>query len=156
MKIAFEAILERPEGVGTWTVLTVPLSAHERFGSKGQIKVRGTIDGEPFQSTLLPRGGRSHVLVVGKAIRDKIKATQGSRVRVVIEADAAPRKVALPKDLKAALRKRRGATAAFDKLPPSHQKEHLAWIESAKKEETGRRRIQATVDRVCTGERLKG
>ena len=107
----FQAILERPEGVGTWTYLAIPFDAVERYGSRGQIKVKGTINGQPFTSTLLPRGDGSHYLVVPRPIREKIGASRGAKVRVTLEADKEVRKVAVPKDLTAALRKRRG-------LPP--------------------------------------
>jgi len=53
---SFEAILIRPEGVGTWTYLNIPMEISVTFGSKGQVKVKGTINGYPFQSTALPHG----------------------------------------------------------------------------------------------------
>jgi len=35
-KHRFEAVLQRPEGVGTWTFLDIPFNVEEAFGSKGQ------------------------------------------------------------------------------------------------------------------------
>ena len=151
----FQAMLKRPEGVGIWTYLAIPFDAVEKYGSRGQIKVKGTINGQPFTSTLLPRGDGSHYLVVPRPIREKIGASRGAKVRVTLEADKGVRKVAVPKDLTAALRKRRGAAAAFEKLSPSHRKEYVSWIESAKKDETRQRRLAKAVEMICDGARLK-
>ena len=151
----FQAILERPEGVGTWTYLAIPFDAHTKYGSRGQVKVKGTIDGEPFRSTLLPRGDGSHYLVVPRPLRDKIGASAGAKVTVVLEMDQVAREVKVPRDLLAALRKVKGAKAAFVRLPPSHRKEYVVWIESAKKVETRQRRIAKAVQMVCEGAHLK-
>jgi hypothetical protein len=53
---SFESVLIRPEGVGTWTYLNIPRDISSTFGSKGQVKVRGTIGGCHFRSTALPMG----------------------------------------------------------------------------------------------------
>ena len=45
---SFEAVLVKPEGVGTWTFLGIPIEVSAMFGSKGQVKVKGTINGYPF------------------------------------------------------------------------------------------------------------
>ena len=53
---------------------------------------------------------------------------------------------ALPDDVAAALAKRRRARAAFDALPPSHQRRHLEVIEEAKRADTRARRIAKMVE----------
>ena len=64
----FEEMLYRPEGTGTWTYVKVPFPADEAFGSKGQIKVKGTVNGVPYRSTLMPDGSGRHFMVVTQAI----------------------------------------------------------------------------------------
>ena len=75
---------------------------------------------------------------------------------MIIDDDKEGRKVAVPKDLTAALKKRKGAAAAFEKQSPSHRKEYVSWIESAKKDETRQRRVAKAVEMICDGARLKG
>lgn len=53
----------------------------------------------------------------------------------------------LPADLAEALDQHQ-ARAAFDAMPPSHRKQYLYWLESAKKPETRQKRIQAIVEGV--------
>ena len=82
---SFEAVLIRPEGVGTWTYLNIPREISSAFGSKGQVRVKGMVDRCPFRSTALPTGDGSHYLVVGKDIRDQIKKVAGDSVKVTLE-----------------------------------------------------------------------
>lgn len=53
--------------------------------------------------------------------------------------------------LRAALDQHTGARNAFDKLSPSHRREYLDWISQAKRDETQRRRIEATIRRLTDG-----
>jgi uncharacterized protein YdeI (YjbR/CyaY-like superfamily) len=51
----------------------------------------------------------------------------------------------IPKDLECALGKKAGALSAYRALPDSRKKHYLYWLQSAKREETRRRRIQKIV-----------
>ncbi len=72
----------------------------------------------------------------------------GDTVDVLVEPDDAPREVALPDDLTAALDAEPGLRAAFDALAPSRRKEHARSVADAKKAETRERRIAAVLDAV--------
>ena len=152
---SFEAVLEKPEGVGTWTYVTIPFSVAETFGRKGLVRVKGAINGVSFRSSAMPRGGGAHFLVVSKELRGQIGARHGDRVQVVIELDTEERHIEVPEDFSTALARKQTAQAAFDKLSYSHQKEYLVWIASTRREETRKRRIEVAVERLATGARLK-
>jgi hypothetical protein len=140
-KSNFSAVLKRPEGVGTWTYLSIPARVSKAFGTRGRVRVRGTIDGHAFQSSAMPDGDGSHFLVVNKTIRDAIGANQGSTVRVLMERDTVERKVEVPADFKKALAANAAAHQEFSAYPYSHQKELVDWIRAAKRAETRQRRI---------------
>lgn len=55
---------------------------------------------------------------------------------------------AIPDDLRSALRGDPEALTAFERLPPSHRREYIEWIEEAKRPATRERRIVSTVERV--------
>lgn len=152
----FTAALVRPEGRGTWTYVDVPASVSAAIGTAGQVAVVGTLNGEPFRSTLMARGGGAHYLVVPRALRDALGVTPGDEVTVGLEVDTAPRTVELPADLDQALAADPAAAEAFASLAPSHRKEYVAWIEEAKRSETRQRRIARAVDMIAEGRKLKG
>jgi len=152
---SFEAILIRPEGVGTWTYLNIPLDASKTFSAKGQVKVKGMINGYPFQSTALPMGDGTHYLVVGKSIRDQIQVAQGDRVQVFLELDTKERQVVIPDDLMQALVNQPLAKDSFEKLSNSHKKEYVNWILGARKETTRQRRIETAIELLSHGKKLR-
>lgn len=137
----FKATLHRPEGVGTWTYAPIPPKVSEAFASRGQVRVKGTVDGKPFESTILPTGRGGHYLVLKAEIRKAIGKEAGAAVQVEFEATTRTPKVAQPKELEAALAKDAEARAKFESMPPSHQREYVRFIGEAKKEETRLRRV---------------
>jgi Domain of unknown function (DUF1905)/Bacteriocin-protection, YdeI or OmpD-Associated len=151
----FEAVLIRPEGVGTWTYLNIPGEISAIFSSKGQVKVKGTINEYPFRSTALPRGDGTHYLVVGKEIRERIQSNQGDTVRVVLELDKDERLVEVPVELKRALANHPQAAEAFEEMTFSHKKEWVNWIFSAKKAETRQNRIEKAIIQIVQGRNLR-
>ena len=133
----------------------IPLNIEEIFGSKGQVKVRGTINGYPYRSSAMPGGDGTHYMVVKKEIRDKIKATQGSIVTVTLARDQEERIVALPDDFKKALASDEKANNIFGTFSYSRQKEYVDWIESAKTEATRLKRILGAIEKISQGVPLK-
>ncbi len=154
-KKTFKARLIRPEGVGTWTYLTVPFNAAEEYGSQAQVRVKGTINGLSYRSTLLPQGDGTHYLVVNRTIRDQIGVTHGDTVQVMMERDIQPRTVSIPRDFKLALERNKKAKTEFDRIPYSHKKRYLEHIVEAKQEETRKWRIQEAIARLGENARAK-
>jgi hypothetical protein len=84
---------------GEVAALAAPFDVEKTFGTRARVPVRGTINGFPFRSSLMPMGG-CHRMVVNKTIRDGAAVKAGDTVSVVMERDEAPRTVAAPPLLK--------------------------------------------------------
>jgi Bacteriocin-protection, YdeI or OmpD-Associated/Domain of unknown function (DUF1905) len=129
-------------GGKTATGIPIPDEVIDALGSSKRPPVTITINGYTYRTTAVRMGGQFFVPLSAEN-RAAAGVAAGDEITVDIEADTAPREVALPDDLAAAMDD--VARAAYDGLSYSHRKEWVRWVEEAKKPETRATRIEKTV-----------
>jgi Domain of unknown function (DUF1905)/Bacteriocin-protection, YdeI or OmpD-Associated len=153
-KMTFKVRLDGMESSEV-AALSAPFDVQKTFGTKARVPVRGTINGFPFRSSLMPMGG-CHRMVVNQQMRDEARVKAEDMVTVVMERDEWPRTVDPPLQLKKELAKSKTAQTNWQKLSFTYKKEMARAITEAKQEETRVRRLAKVMDVLKNGKKWIG
>lgn len=154
LKLKFTAKIDGREA-GVVAAITPPVDVPEFFGTRARVPIRGTINGYPFRSSLMPCGGR-HMMPANSTLCRGAGVRPGDHVDVVTERDEEKRTVNAPPLLQKELAKNKAARANWEKLSFTHKKEMAQAILGAKLEETRTRRLAKVMDVLKTGTKWTG
>jgi hypothetical protein len=141
----FDAVLGAD--AGDLPAVVLPADVAAAMGGRARIPVAGTINGVAFRGSTMPMGDGRHCVGFRQEIRARAGGVEvGDSVTIEIGRDDAPRTVAVPADLAAALAAEPGVRNAFDAMSYTHRREWVEAVEAAKRPETRARRIAQAVD----------
>lgn len=129
---------------GNNTGIEVPPEIVEALGGGKRPPVTVSVNGFEYRSTVAPMGGK-FLIPFSSDKRAATGIAGGDPITVELELDTAPRTVEVPAELQAALDAAPAAKAAYEALSPSRKKAIVTGVESAKAEDTRRRRIEKAV-----------
>jgi uncharacterized protein YdeI (YjbR/CyaY-like superfamily) len=146
----FKAPLERMRSRLNWIVIRMPFDAARVWGLRGQIKVKGEINGFAFRTSLFPTREGRHFLLVNKRMQKGAHAFEGTVARVVMELDVEKRVVTIPQELKPILDDDRHLRRWFDKLNHSTRNDIAKWVSDPKSGQARKRRAEQIAERMLS------
>jgi hypothetical protein len=145
----FRAALERTGTVPNWVIARVPIDLKATWPEWRTLRVRGTVNGFAFRTSLFPGGkGRGYALLVNKKMQAGARAGPGDTVEVTLEPDLGGFEISEPKELSAALRADPRLRKWFDALSPSMRKGFAQFVDQAKGAETRKKRAEQAAETV--------
>jgi uncharacterized protein YdeI (YjbR/CyaY-like superfamily) len=145
---SFKARLERINSPLNWVMIQIPFDAAKIWGKRGQLKVKGEINGFAFRTSLFPRRNGGHMMLVNKRMQRGAGAAPGAVAQFRLEPDAEERIITVPRELKRALAEDRSLRQWFDKLNYSMRKHITDWIGDVKSAEARTRRAEQITERL--------
>ncbi len=148
--VTFSAVIRKFRDKGEksgWTYIEIPrdIAMRLRPGQKTSFQVKGFLDAHPFEKVnLLPMGEGKFIMALNAAIRKRTGKREGALLSVQLAPDESP--FEYPEDIMACLEDEPAALAYFRKLPESHRKWYVKWIQSAKTDPTRAKRIAGLVN----------
>lgn len=144
----FEATLERMRSRLNWTMIRMPFDAAKVYGMRGQINVKGEINGFPFRTCLFPTSEGRHILLVNKRMQKAAGVRAGASARFQLEADTEERVAAIPDRLKRILGEDRSFRRWYDKLNQSTRNDIAKWVNEPASDSARLRRAEQIAQRL--------
>ena len=144
----FRATLERIQSRLGWTIIRIPFDVRKIWGTRGQLRVKGEVNGFAFRTSLFPARGGGHILLVNKRMQKGGDVRLGMTGHFRLEPDLEERVAIVPAELKRLFREDALLRKWFESLNYSTRSEIGKWIIQAKTRETRNRRAEQMAERL--------
>ena len=145
---SFQALLERMASRLNWVFVRIPFDVAKVWGTRGQLKVKGDINGFPFRTSLFAKGDGTHYLLVNNRMQAGAKVQAGATAKFRLEPDTEERTVTIPPELLRILAEERALLRWFGMLNYSTRNDIAHWITEVKSPEARVRRADQISERL--------
>jgi uncharacterized protein YdeI (YjbR/CyaY-like superfamily) len=145
---SFQATLERTGDKLNWTIIRVPFDVAKTWGTRGQLRVCGEINGHEFATSLFPNGKGGHYLIVNREMQAGGRVHPGEKARFVLAPDSAERIVTVPVELSRVLKQSKSLRRFYEGLSASAKRDIARSIAIAKHAATRQRRAEQIAERL--------
>jgi hypothetical protein len=149
-EICFEA---QVRSAGGSTILRLPDGASAKLPSRGQVAVKGVMNGHAFQTVLEPDGRRGHWLKVDKELGQALAVSEGDTVALRVEPAKDWPEPEMPEDFKTALADAADISEVWKSITPMARWEWVRWINATKNLQTRKRRVEVGISKLRSGKR---
>jgi hypothetical protein len=145
----FEAVLERTPDRLRWVIARLPFDAAKTWGKRGQLRIKGEINGFAFTGTLFPTGSGTHFLIVNKKLLAGGKTAPGLTAKFRLQPDTTPRPAPPPaQELLRELGQSKRLLRFYESLNPSRRREIAKWVAECKTPDARQRRSHQIAERL--------
>jgi hypothetical protein len=148
--IRFEA---QVQSTGGSAMLRLPDDASAQLPSRGQVAVKGVMNGYAFQTVLEPDGRRGHWLKVDKKLRQALAVSEGDTVALRVEPTKDWPEPEIPEDFQTALADAPGISGSWKSITPMARWEWVRWINATRNLPTRERRVEVGISKLRSGKR---
>ncbi len=145
---SFRATLERIQSRLGWTIIRIPFDVAKVWGTRGQLRVKGEINGFAFRTSLFPARGGGHILLVNKRMQKGGDVRQGMSAQFRLAPNLEERVAVVPVELKRFFKEDTYLRRWFEKLNYSIRNEIGKWIMQVKSPEARARRAEQMAERL--------
>ena len=148
VKKSFRATLERMRGNLGWVIVWIPFSVYKTWGSRGNFRVRGEINGFVFRTSLFPTRKGVHFLLVNKKMQAGADVAAGSAAEFLLEPDTAKRVAVVPAELEQFLAEDKSFRRWYEALSYSFRKWFADQISNLKSPASRARRAEQIAEQL--------
>jgi hypothetical protein len=149
--VRFDATLST---IDTSTVLRLPEMASKSLPSRGQVAVRGTINGVEFQTVLEPDGNSGHWMRIDDALQHAAGVSAGDTAALDIEVTRDWPEPSVPDDFAAAVAAApQKIQDLWNEITPMARWEWVRWVNATKNPDTRGRRVDVSISKMKSGKR---
>lgn len=144
----FRGILEHDGTRLNWTIVRVPFDPAKAWPRRQRLRVRGSINGFAFRTSLFHSERLGYLLLVNKTMQRGAGVGRGERARIVLEPDLEERPLTTPPELEKLLREDAALRKWHSRLSGSIRKWFADWVAQPKNPATRVERAELAAERM--------